>query len=32
LIHEMQKRGSKYGIAAICIAGGQGAAAIFERV
>ena len=32
LIHEMLKRGSKYGIAAICIAGGQGAAAIFERV
>jgi len=32
LVHEMLKRGSKYGIAAICIAGGQGAAAIFERV
>lgn len=32
LIHEMMRRSSKYGMAAICIAGGQGAAVIFERV
>lgn len=30
LIHEMQKRGSRYGLATMCIGVGQGAAIIFE--
>lgn len=32
LIHEMQRRGSKYGLATLCAAGGQGAALVVERV
>ena len=32
LIHEMQKRGEKYGLAAICVAGGLGMAMAFERM
>jgi len=31
LIHEMLKRDSKYGLATLCIGGGQGCAIIFER-
>jgi len=31
LIHEMQKRDSKYGLATLCIGGGQGTALIVER-
>jgi len=31
LLHEMQRRGVRYGLETMCIAGGQGAAAIFER-
>ncbi len=31
LLHEMQRRGSRYGLETMCIGGGQGAAAIFER-
>ena len=31
LIHEMQKRDSKYGLATLCIGGGQGTALIVQR-
>ncbi len=30
LIHEMSRRGARYGLAAFCVGGGQGGAAIFE--
>jgi acetyl-CoA acyltransferase len=32
LLHEMQKRESRYGCVSMCVAGGIGAAAIFERL
>jgi acetyl-CoA acyltransferase len=32
LLHEMQKRQSRYGCVSMCVAGGIGAAAIFERL
>jgi acetyl-CoA C-acetyltransferase len=32
LIHELHRRGGRYGLATMCIGGGQGIAAIFERV
>ena len=32
LLHEMQRRGSRYGMVTMCIGGGMGAAGIFERV
>ena len=32
LIHEMIKRGSKYGLATLCIGGGMGVATIWEKV
>lgn len=31
LLHEMQKRNSRYGLATLCIGGGQGVAVIVER-
>jgi acetyl-CoA C-acetyltransferase len=31
LLHEMQRRGVRYGLETMCIAGGQGSAAIFEK-
>lgn len=31
LVHEMVKRGAKYGLATLCIGGGQGSAIIVER-
>jgi acetyl-CoA acyltransferase len=31
LLHEMKRRGSKYGVVSMCIGGGMGAAAVFER-
>ena len=31
LLHEMEKRGSKYGLATLCIGGGQGTAVIVEK-
>lgn len=31
LLHEMQKRGCKYGLATLCIGGGMGEAAVVER-
>jgi len=31
LLHEMKKRGSKYGMVSMCIGSGMGAAAVFER-
>jgi acetyl-CoA C-acetyltransferase len=32
LVHEMQRRGERYGLATLCIGGGEAVAAIFERV
>lgn len=32
LLHEMKKRGSRLGLAALCIGGGMGTATVFERV
>jgi len=32
LIHEMQRRGAKYGLATMCVGVGQGAAVIYESV
>jgi acetyl-CoA C-acetyltransferase len=32
LLFEMQKRGTRYGLATLCIAGGQGIATVVERV
>jgi acetyl-CoA acyltransferase len=32
LLHEMNRRGSKYGLATMCIGAGQGIATIFERI
>lgn len=32
MAHEMKRRGSKYGLETMCIGGGQGLAAIFERL
>ncbi len=31
LLHEMKRRGVRYGIVSMCIGGGMGAAAVFER-
>jgi acetyl-CoA acyltransferase len=32
LLHEMQRRGSRYGLVSMCIGGGMGAAGIFESL
>ncbi|MDF1566376.1 MAG: thiolase family protein, partial [Deltaproteobacteria bacterium] len=32
LLHELKRRGGRYGIVSMCIGGGMGAAALFERV
>jgi acetyl-CoA acetyltransferase len=32
LIHEMKKRGARYGLATMCIGVGQGIATIVERI
>jgi acetyl-CoA acyltransferase len=32
LLHELRRRGGRYGMVTMCIGGGQGAAGIFERV
>ncbi len=32
LLHEMQRRGSRYGMVTMCVGGGMGAAAVFERM
>jgi acetyl-CoA C-acetyltransferase len=32
LVHELHRRNGRYGLATMCIGGGQGIAAIFERV
>jgi acetyl-CoA C-acetyltransferase len=31
LMHEMQRRGARYGLETMCVGGGQGIAAVFER-
>jgi acetyl-CoA C-acetyltransferase len=31
LVHELRRRGARYGLETMCIGGGQGIAAIFER-
>jgi acetyl-CoA C-acetyltransferase len=31
LLHEMERRGARYGLETMCIGGGQGIAAVFER-
>ncbi|HSC85576.1 MAG TPA: hypothetical protein VLC30_18345, partial [Pseudomonas sp.] len=32
LLHEMERRGARYGLETMCIGGGQGLAAVFERI
>lgn len=32
LAHEMERRGARYGLETMCVGGGQGLAAVFERV
>jgi acetyl-CoA C-acetyltransferase len=32
MLHEMQRREARYGLETMCIGGGQGLAALFERV
>lgn len=32
LLHEMERRGAKYGLVTLCIAGGQGITTIFENL
>jgi len=32
MLHEMARRGARYGLETMCIGGGQGLAAAFERV
>jgi acetyl-CoA C-acetyltransferase len=31
LVHELQRRRARYGLVTLCIGGGQGMAAVFER-
>ena len=31
MMHEMERRGARYGLETMCVGGGQGVAAIFER-
>jgi len=32
ILHELHRRGKKWGIVSMCIGGGQGAAGLFERI
>jgi len=31
MLHEMKRRGARYGLETMCVGGGQGVAAVFER-
>mgnify|MGYP001563427796 CR=1 FL=1 len=31
LLHEMERRGARYGLASLCVGMGQGVATVFER-
>ena len=32
LMHELERTGGRYGLVTLCIGGGQGIAAVFERI
>jgi acetyl-CoA C-acetyltransferase len=32
LLHELKRRGGRYGLETMCVGGGQGIAAVFERL